>query len=187
MKVKIDLIWLILAVVLLFVIVRQCEGEPKTITKTETIVKWKTDTVRQTKIQKVKEPVYVEKVKTLKGDTVVVFKEKETQTTVEANRYKTEIKSDSATAKLDITTTGELLDVKGVITYPRIEKTVETLKLRNKSGLFIYGQLPVQNLKNPEIGLQYNIRNTIFLSSGVQLDPITNNPNINVGIGVKIF
>ena len=187
MKVKIDLIWLIVAVVAVFALVKQCESEPRVITKKETVVKWKTDTIKETEIIEKEKPVYVEKIKTVKGDCTLVYRDIPTQTTKEAKIYQTELKSDSATAKLDITSLGRILDVKGSITYPRIENTVETVKLKDKSGFYIYGQLPIQNLSNPEIGVQYNIRNTIFLSSGVQLDPITNNPNINVGIGVKIF
>jgi hypothetical protein len=186
--IKIDIIWLIVLLIVLLVIFKQCEGEPRTVTKTETVVKWKTDTIIQekTKIQKVKEPVYVEKVKTLKGDTVVVFKDKETDNTIQTKQYETEIKSDSATARLLITA-NELYDVSGTITYPRTEKTIETIKMRDKSGFYIYGQLPINDFTSPEMGLQYNIRNALFISTGVQYNSITNKPNINVGIGVKIF
>jgi hypothetical protein len=185
--VKIDIIWLIVGLIVLFTVIKSCESEPRTITKTETVVKWKTDTIKETEIKEVQKPVYVEKIKTVKGKDSIIYVDKPSKTSQTAKIYKTELKSDSATANLNITSLGRVLDVKGSITYPSIKKTVETTIIKNKSGFYIYGQLPVNDLANPEIGIQYNIRNTIFLSSGVQYNNFTKKPDINVGIGIKIF
>jgi uncharacterized protein YcfL len=182
---RIDIWWKIIAIVILFALVKQCESEQRVITKTETQVKWKTDTVVKTIIRK--EPVYVEKVKTIKGDTVIVYKDKPIdKPTIEANVYKTELKSNNATASLEITA-NELYDIKGTITYPEVTKTVETIKIKDKSGLYIYAKVPATNFFNPEVGALYQIRNKIFISGGIQYNSITNKPDLNIGLGVKIL
>lgn len=184
---KVDIWWIIVAAVGIFALVKQCESEPRIVTKEKIVTKTITDTIVKTRIQKVKEPVYVEKVKTLKGDTVIIYKDKPIdKPTVEANVYKTELKSNKATASLEITA-NELYDVQGTITYPEVTKTVETIKIKDKSGFYIYAKAPVTNFVSPEVGALYQIRNKIFISGGIQYNSVTNNPDLNIGLGIKIL
>lgn len=166
----------------------QCSdhGQPKVITKTKTVVEWKTDTITKTVIKEVPKTVYIEKVKTVKGKDSIIYKDKPTDTTIQANQYDTTLKSDSATAKLQITTTGELLDVKGSITYPSIEKTIETIKIRDNSGFFIYGSMPVNGNISPEIGGLYQFRNKIMIGTGVQYNNFTQKPDVKVTLGIRL-
>ena len=182
------LLYIAIGLVVMFLIMRSCEGETKVITETKTVIKWKEKKVIETIIDSVPKLVYVEKVKTIKGKDSIIYKDKPSETTITANKYETEIKTDSATAKLQITTTGELLDVQGVITYPEKETTTTITKIKDKSGLYLYGSSPINSqLLSPEIGLQFNIRNKMFISSGVQYNNITNNVDVKIGVGIKIF
>lgn len=169
-----------------FALMKQCEGEPKTIVETKTVVKWKTDTITQTKIDTIPKTVYIERTKTIKGKDSIIYKEKPTETTITANQYDTEIKSDSATAKLKITTTGELLEVKGVIEYPRIETTTTITKIRDASGFYIYGSMPINGNLSPEIGGMFQIKNKIILAAGVHYNNYTKQADAKVTLAVKL-
>jgi len=168
----------------LIVVIKQLEKEPKIITKT--VTKTVVDTIKTVEIKEVPKTVYVNKYITEKGETKIVYVKEKDSSTIEAKQYETKLTSNKATADLKVTTTGELLDVQGVITYP--EKTTTITKVKNKSGLFIYGNAPLnKNFTNAEIGLLYQFKNTIRIMGGVPDNNITNSANIKVGIAVKIY
>jgi len=77
--------------------------------------------------------------------------------------------------------------VQGVITYPRIETTTETIKIRDASGLFIYGNLPINNIQSPEVGVLFQIKNKLFISTGSQYNHLSQQLDYKVGLGVKIW
>jgi hypothetical protein len=183
---KIDITWVIVAFIVMFAVLRQCEAEPKIKVETKEVVKWKTDTIVDVQIKEIPKTVYVEKVKTVKGDEIIIYKDKPSETTTETKKYETTLKADSAVANLTITA-DKLYDVQGTIDYPRIEKTTTITKIKDKSGFYLYGQVPITDFTNPEIGVQFNVINTFFISSGIQYNQITKQPDINVGVGIKIF
>ena len=173
--------------IILFSVFKQCDRDIKTITKTETVIKWKEKIVTETIIDTVFKKVYVQKIKTVKGKDSLIYKDKPSENTITANEYKAEVKTDSAIAKLNIVTTGELLDVTGVITYPEKETITTITKIKDKSGFYIYGALPINNITSPEVGVLFQVRNKVFVSAGVQLNNITKQPDLKVGIGIKLF
>jgi len=188
MKTKISFWWVIVLAIVFFVLCRSCEGKPKVVTKTVTKVTKVHDTITEVKIDTFYTRVYVERVKPVKGKDSLIYVDKPTDTSIKAKQYKTTLKSNDSSAELEITTTGELLDVSGVITYPEKETTTTITKTRDASGLYLYGSAPIKSQAlTPEIGLQFNIKNKMFISSGVQYNNITNNLDIKVGIGVKIW
>ena len=177
-----------LVIVLIIVLLKQCEGDERTVAKTKIEYVKVTNTVTKTKIDTIFKKVYVNKYVDKQGENVIVYVDKPNDSTIEANKYNTTLLSNNATAELEITTTGELLDVSGVITYPEKETTTTITKTRDASGLYLYGSAPIKSKAlTPEIGLQFNIKNKMFISSGVQYNNITNNLDIKVGIGVKIW
>lgn len=186
MKTKIDVIWVIVGLIIAFVLMRQCEGEPKTITKTETKTIIKTDTIKKVIIKEIPKTVYVEKLKTVKGKDSIIYKDKPDSTTIKANQYKTTLESNNALADLNITTTGELLDVSGTITYPEKETTTTITKIRDASGFYIYGQLPINNLTQIEVGGLFQFKNKAFISGGVSYNNITKQPDFNIGLGIRL-
>ena len=186
-NIKIDFVWVIVGIIVLFVLLKTCEGEPRTITKTETKTIIKTDTVNEVIIKEIPKTVYVSKYIDKQGEKVIVYVDKPNDSTIKANQYDTEIKSNNATAKLKITTSGELYDVSGTITYPEKETTIETIKIRDASGLFLYANLPINNLTQPEVGALFQFKNKMFISGGVQYNSVTRQPDLKVGIGIKIW
>ena len=185
---KSNAIYIVVGLVIMFFIMRACEGEPKVITKTETKIEWKTDTVTVKEIVKQEKPVYVERIKTFKGKDSIIYKDKPSETTITANEFKTKLESNNATADLNIISTGEVLDVRGTITYPEKETTTTITKTRDASGLFIYGSAPITSkITSPELGLLYQFKNKMFISTSVQYNNITNNVDAKVGIGIKIW
>ena len=149
MKKRVDILWIFVIFITLYALLRQCEGaDTKIITKTETVYETVVDTITQVVIQKVPGPkVYVERVKTVKGKDSIIYKDSPSETTISANRYKTQLKSNDALAKLHILSTGEVLDVQGTITYPK-ETTITTItKKIPKSGAFLFIESNFNNNK----------------------------------------
>ena len=181
---KRNIIYIIIGFIVAFAVLKQCEGKPRTITKTVTKIEIVHDTINNTIIKEIPKKVYIEKTK--KGDTVVVYKDKPSETTIETSKFEVELLSNDASAMLTITA-NELYDVQGVITYPRIETTTETIKIRDASGLFIYGNLPINNIQSPEVGVLFQIKNKLFISTGAQYNHLSQQLDYKVGLGVKIW
>lgn len=172
----------ILFIILTIILVKKCEDEPTVITETEYITV--TDTITKVEIKEIPKTVFVEKVKTIKGKDSIIYVNKPTDTTIQANEYKTKLESNNATANLKIVTTGELIDVKGTIDYTQTNTTIT--KIKDKSGLFLYGGTSVlPALQNYEIGLDYQIRNKVLI--GASISHVQNQTYINAKIGIKIF
>ena len=175
-----------LVIVLIIVLLKQCEGDERTVAKTKIEYVKVTNTVTKTKIDTIFKKVYVNKYVDKQGENVIVYVDKPNDSTIEANKYNTTLLSNNATAELEITTTGELLDVQGVINYNQKQTTTETLKIRDASGFYIYANMPV-NSAQPEVGVLYQIKNKMFISAGAQYNQFTKSADLKVGLGVKIF
>lgn len=182
--------YLIVAIAVIL-IVKACESEPETIIKTETKIVTVHDTIKTVEISEPK-TVYVTRVK----DSLIYLPNNNeggligglNDSIIKANQYNTDLKSNNATASLTITTTGALLDVSGVITYPEKETTTTITKIKDKSGLFLYGSVPVNhNMVNVEAGLVYQFKNKMMVMGGVQYNQFTKSPDIKIGVGIKIF
>ena len=177
---KVNIIWVFVSFAFALLLMKQCETKPSITTKTETKIVNVTDTITKVKIDTIYRYVNVEKVK-----DSIIYRDVATSNTIKAKQYTTEVKSNDATAKLDITTTGELLDVKGYITYPKKETTTETIIRRDNSGVFIYAQLPISSqITSPELGVLFQIKNKLIIGIGAQY--INNNVNAVATIGVKL-
>lgn len=183
-----NIIVIVIAIITLMSLIKACEDEAKVKVKTVTKVVTVNDTITKVKIDTIYTPVIVEKIKNVKGETKIVYIDTTTNTSLEAKQYNTSILSNNATASLKITTTGELLDVQGVIKYPKETITKTVTKTKSKSGLFLYGQMPLnQNNINIEVGAIYQFKNYLMVLGGVQYNQFTNSGDIKVGIGIKIF
>lgn len=183
-----NIIGIVIGIITLLGLVKACENEPKIKVKTETKLITLYDTITRVKIDTIYTPVIIEKIKNIKGETKIVYIDTPSNTSIEAKQYDTSLKSNNAQADLQITTTGELLDVQGVIKYPKEIITKTITKTKDKSGLFIYGQVPVnQNNINIEAGAIYQFKNSIMVLGGVQYNQFTNSGDIKIGIGIKIF
>lgn len=186
MKAKQTLITIGLIAVTIFV-VRQCEDEPKVITKIEYVTK--TDTIKSVKI--VDKPIlrYVERIKTIKGKDSIIYVDKPTQndsTVIQAKEYDAVVKTDSSRADLKILTTGELLNVSGTISYDQKQTTTKIIK--PKSGLFMYVESSIKpTFERVELGLDYQLRNKIILGTSVSYNNQVKKVYIGAKIGFKIL
>ena len=181
--------WYIIAIAILAVLlIIECQEDvPKTVTTTVIEYVTKTDTIIKTVISKPKK-VYITKIKRTKGIDSIIYVDRKAKEAIEVNQYDTTIKSNNATADLQITTTGELLDVQGVITWKEKITTVEVTKTINASGLFIYmGTSLNPTFDKIELGLDYQIRNKFLIGASVDYNNFTQNVNLNLKIGIKIF
>lgn len=182
--------WLVylLVIVILLVVVKKIEQEPKTVTKTKVIYKTKIDTIHTVEIKEVTKKVIVEKIKTVKGKDSIIYVDRKTDTSIEANQYDTELKSNNALAKLKITTTGQLLDVSGTIQWNEKETQTTTTIIKPKSGLFLYGQTSVKPLLEvSSMGLDYQFKNTVIIGTSFSLDHMTKQNYVNVKVGFRIL
>lgn len=189
MKTIFKIVPYLITVVLAIFLMHKCSEEPEIIT--ETVVKYKTvhDTIKQVEIQTEYIPKYVTKVKTVKGkDSIVYVKDTTGIAVIKANEYKAEVKSNNATADLNILTTGELLDVSGVITYKEKETTTTITKTKHKSGLFIYSESAVNPVfERAAIGLDYQIKNKFIIGANVSYNNTVKQVYANVKVGFKIL
>jgi hypothetical protein len=187
-KYKIVIIAIVTFVVLLSV-VKACEQEPKITTKTETTIETKTDTIIKVQIKEVPEIVYVNRYVNVEGKKVIVYVDKPTDSsTIKAFKYETVLKSNNAIANLNITTSGELLDVTGVIEYPKETVTTTITKTSAKSGLFLFTQVPINsNQINIEVGALYQFKNTLGVMGSVQYNEFTKGIDAKLGLAIKIF
>jgi len=181
-------IYIVVGFIIMFALMKQCEGKPKVVTKTITEVVKVHDTITEVKIDTIYTQVYIDKVKTVKGKDSIIYKDKPSETTTTANQYQTTLKSNDAEAKLNITTTGELLDVSGIITYPKRETITTVTKTKDASGLYIYASAPISSRElSPEVGALFQVRNKLIFGAGVQYNNISNNVNATFTVGVKIW
>ena len=195
-KYKVLITFVITSVIFLFII-KSCEKQPKIVTETKYDISKIIDSVKQATLKNVK-TVYIDtsktKIKWLKGETKIIKKDSivyvdvPNNKTITAKQYETELKSNEALANLSITTTGELLDVKGIITYPEKIITNTVTKTYDNSGAFFYfeGQLK----KKPErfeLGLDYQIKNKLLLGFSLDYNNLTKNISGNFKIGVSVF
>ena len=172
----------------LFILVRECQPEPKIKIETVTEYVKVTDTITNTIIEKVPTKVYVNRYVNVKGNDSIVFVTTPNDSTIQANQYNTKLESNNATATLKITTTGELLDVSGVIDYTQENTTTTITKTKAQSGLFLYGETSLEPMFNRfELGLDYQIKNTIIIGTSVGYDNLSEQLNFNVKIGIRIF
>ena len=183
---KRELIYIIGAIVLALGIVKACEQEPKIKVETKTVYEKVYDTIREFEVIDKPVKVYIERTKTLKGKDSLIYVLKPSDNTLESKQYNTLLKSNNATARLKITA-NELFDVSGTIEYEKEITTTKITKVKAKSGLFIYADVPVSNMQNVEAGLIYQFKNSFLLKGGVQYNNLTKTPDLKVGIGIKIF
>lgn len=185
MKIK---FWHILATAFLLVLLLdRCSGD-KVITKVETVERIVTDTFysEKTVIKEIPKPVYINRTVTQKGKDSIIYVDKPNDSTITARQFNTTLESNRAKADLTIVSTGEVLDVLGTIQYP--EKETIITKTKEKGGLYIYGSAPINsNAFSPELGIQYNFRNKMFIGTSAQYNNINSSLDIKLGIGVRIF
>lgn len=185
---KINIWWIAAILIVLFALFQQCEQEQKIVTKTKVIYKTKTDTIKETIIKEVPKKVIVEKIKTVKGKDSIIYVDWKTDTSIEANQYDTKLKANNALAKLKITTTGQLLDVSGTISWTEKETQTTTTIIKPKSGMFLYGQTSVSPLLEvSSVGLDYQFKNTVIIGTSFSLDHMTKQNYLNLKVGFRIL
>ena len=180
MKIR-EKLYIVAGLIILFALLKQCENDPIIKIETKTITKIVTDTIVKTNIVEVEKKVYVEKFK-----DSIVFTDKPSETTTTATQYKTKLESNNATADIVITSLGEVLNVQGTITYPEKEIITNITKTKNASGLFVYGSTAINNFNSAEVGLMYQFKNTVGVMAGVNYNIITTQPELRVGILIKL-
>ena len=105
---------------------------------------------------------------------------------VEANKYSQKLVGNKGVAQIEVITTGELLDLSGIIECNErvVEKTIT--KYKNKSKLFLSGGIDMRldgGIRNIKVGLDYNIKNKVILKGGLGYDITDNQPLVGVGLG----
>lgn len=183
---KSNIIALIVGAVIVFILMRSCEGEPKIVTTTVTKIVKVTDTIKTVTIKEIPKKVYIERTKTIKGKDSIIYKDKPSEGTTTANQFETTLESNNATAKLLITA-NELYDVQGVITFPKVETTTETIITRDASGLYIYGSMPITSQISPELGAMFQIKNKLIIGAGFQYNNFTRNIDATVTLAIKVW
>lgn len=181
-----NVILLIVGICIAIFVVTKCKTEPKIVTVTEIEYVTKTDTITNTVIKKEFLTKYVTKIKTLDGRDSIVYVDKQTRQAIKVREYEAVVQTDSSRADLKITSTGEVLDVKGTITYDQKQTTTTITKFKESSGLFLYAETSLQpSLEHFELGLDYQFKNKIII--GVSGSVVQDQFYFNAKLGFKIF
>ena len=176
-------IWYIIAGIFILVWFKDCtEGEQvvKEVVKTEVKIKTVYDTITNTIIEDRKVPVYIIK----KKDTII-YKDKPSDSTITANEYTSTLSTGEASANIKVVTSGELLDISGVITYPEKETSREVIKTVNASGMFIGANFGLMGEASYGVNLDYQIKNKIIVGGFINYQPINGGVNGGIKIGIK--
>ena len=174
-------IWYVIAIVFIIAFLKDCTGGERI--KTVTVIETVTDTITNTIIKEVPKTVYIERLKTIKGKDTIIFKDRPTDSTIQANQYKTILESNNATADLTVTTTGELLDLTGTITYK--EKTTTITKKIPSSGAYLSTQIGLIGTPSYGVGLDFQIRKVIIGGFANYL-PMNGGVNAGIKVGFKL-
>lgn len=167
--------YIVIIILIIIIMLEQC-GKKQVKTTVEYVKV--TDTIVSTVIKKVPTKVYVERY-----NDSIVYVDKPTENSIEANKYVAVIKGTDAFADIKVTTTGELLGIEGVITST--DKIIT--KKKALSGLFLTADVPLnRNSVGPQVGLLYQIKNKIILKTGLQYNSFTKGVDVSVGIGIKL-
>jgi len=177
------IILIVTIIILSILLFRQCESEPKVITKVETKIKTKIirDTIEKVVIGKPKK-VYIKVYDTIYKKETVYLKD-----SLQVNRYPLSLLSNKASFEGFALTSGKLYDFDGIITYPQttITKEVDKIIETNKSALFGYIQSNTA-LNMFGLGVDYQIKNKVIIGANVTHHTILQNTNINLKLGIKL-
>lgn len=177
-----------LVIIAIIVFIKSCENEPKIKTETKIVYKDRIDTITQTVIKEIPKKVYYEVIKTVNGKDSIIYVDKPSDNSLEAQIYDVTIKTDSSSAELKITSLTKPIDVFGTIKCINKETTTKETIIKPKSGLFLYGESSINPmLENVGVGLDYQIRNTLIIGTSANYDNISNNVYFNVKVGIRIF
>lgn len=108
--------------------------------------------------------------------------------TIKANEFTTTLTSNNATARLQIITTGELLDVKGNIIYQEKNTTIESIIYKTNNCLYIYGETSIfPRFEEFKIGVDYTIKNKFIIGTNAGYNAAYKHGTVNIKIGFKIL
>lgn len=163
-----------------------CEGkgsEVKTITKTKVVEVKDTLVLRDTIVKPKK--VYVNKT-----NTEVVYVEKpDSVETVKANKYNQRIIGNRSVADVEVLTTGELLDLKAVVTCKDSIIEKETIIIKSKSNVFVSGGVgfnPQGSVRDLNVGLDYNVKNKVLIGVEAGYDLNVQQPFVGFRMGFSL-
>jgi hypothetical protein len=179
---KKNIISAVIGFVICAALLQFCEGpkkEDKVVTKIK-VVKV-TDTLKLNgKVVTKYKNVYIRKT-----DTSVVYLDKPDTTSICANYYEQPIIGKRSNGIARITTTGELVDFSATIECQDSITETTITKYRDKSQLFLSGEYNTS--RTMQLGVDYNIKNTILLKAGAGYNFESKVPHISLGVGIPIF
>lgn len=164
-----------------FFIANKCTKSKKVETLKEIVIEKKVvDTVRLTNTISKPTKVFVEKI-VIEYDTIIKYVDVATETSIEANKYKETLKGKHGEADIFVTTTGQLLDLKGVLRFTERE-TIRPMLVR-KNNLYLGGHYNTND--GIESNLYFDLKQKIIISGGIGIQD--NQTYYKVGVAIPIF
>jgi len=163
-----------------------CEGkepEVKTITKTRVVKVRDTLVIKDTIVKPKK--VYVNKTNT----EVIYIDKPDSIPTLEANKYNQRIIGSRSVADVEVLTTGELLDLKAIVTCKDSIIEKETIITKSKSNVFVSGGVgfnPQGGIRDLNVGLDYNIKNSVLIGVEAGYDLNVQQPFVGLRVGFSL-
>ena len=188
---KRNIITAIVSLVIGILIASSCNGNRSddiTKVKTEIKVVERIDTLIVEKKSKPK-TVYVDRIKYVKGDVVYVGEPNDSVPTIKANKYSQKVVGSRSVADIEVTTTGELIDLKAFVTVKDSIIEKETIIIKSKSNVFMSGGIsinPNQSVRDFNVGIDYNIKNKALIGVNGGFDLNSNQPYIGLRVGFSL-
>jgi hypothetical protein len=179
---KKNIISAVIGFVICAALLQFCEGpkkEDRVVTKTKVVKVIDTLKIKGGIVTKYKQ-VFVRKT-----DTSIVYLDKPDTTSICANYYEQPIIGKRSSGIARITTTGELVDFSATIECQDSITETTITKYRDKSQLFLSGEYNTS--RTIQLGVDYNIKNTILLKAGAGYNFESKVPHISLGVGIPIF
>ena len=188
---KRNVITAIVSLVIGILIASSCDGNrgnsPDKV-KIKTRVIERVDTLIIEKKSKPK-TVYIDKIKYIKGDVVYVGEPNDSVPTIKANKYSQKVVGSRSVADIEVTTTGELIDLKSFVTVKDSIIEKETIIIKSKSNVFMSGGIsinPNQSVRDFNVGIDYNIKNKALIGVNGGFDLNSNQPYIGLRVGFSL-
>lgn len=134
----------------------------KDVIKKEVVNIRVTDTVRMITPISTPRLVFVEKV-VVENDTIIRFVNEPSETSITANKYSETLKGEHGEVDIDVTTTGQLLDLRGVMRFNKTETTITKVVEKNK----LFMGVEYNTDERIEAKLSLSLKNKAMISGGM--------------------
>ena len=170
-------------------IASSCEGRGDVVgnkvkTKVKVVERIDTLVVKEKVLSKPK-IVYVD----VNNTDTIYIKKPDSIPVIKARKYNQKVIGERSEADIEITTTGELIDLKAFVKVKDSIITKEVVEYKVKSNVFMSGGIsvnPNQSVRDFNVGIDYNVKSKVLIGIEGGYDLNVNQPFIGFRVGLSL-